>query len=463
MTQGNDALLCPRRSLVALVLALLLSLLSSQTTEAFSGTRSYSKPHVASITRMHAMNRREAITTATTRGLLASIITSVSQQRPQQVLAGTTSSSHILVDSPMIRLQLPQAGVGRAYVAVKLMIDDKGPFEFMVDTGLTTELMTPHLQQLLGMSKKNQKTTTIQGLAAGGETIAQPLVELRGAALCDDTCSPDNRHLLKLPPLHAVVTDFPQEHLDPRHDPVEGMIGMELLSLFDVDFDFPNNRIRFCKPGTAAKAASKTQKLVEIPAVGSRSCDRECCEMTWMVQEDSHERFLILFHQVVINESGLIGIRVTIQGAKQPILGFLDCGSTFSCVNWASAPYLDIPAKNDPMYQKVDKYIQAVGVDGRLLKLPLIRKQVTFAGNAKLDKSGRPIGFEAAPSEFKPWKPVDLGVGDIPAFASLLGDGVHPFDGPAALIGLDILSQRRVIFEAGSPKSRARRVFVSAE
>ena len=166
---------------------------------------------------------------------------------------------------------------------------------------------------------------------------------------------------------------------------------------------------------------------------------------------------------MVINETGLIGIRVTIQGAKQPILGFLDCGSTFSCVNWASAPYLDIAPKNDPMYQKLDKYIQAVGVDGRLIKMPLIRKQVTFAGNAKLDKSGRPIGFEPAPSEFKPSKPVDLGVGDIPAFASILGDGIHPFDGPAALIGLDILSQRRVIFEAGSPTSRARRVYVSAE
>jgi hypothetical protein len=123
---------------------------------------------------------------------------------------------------------------------------------------------------------------------------------------------------------------------------------------------------------------------------------------------------------------------------------------------------LNIPPKTDTRYQSLDKYIQAVGVDGRLLKLPLIRQQITFAGNAKLDRSGRPAGFEPAPADFKPWQPVDLGVGDIPAFASILGDGVHPFNGPAALIGLDILSQRRVIFEAGSPKSRMRRVYVSA-
>ena len=31
---------------------------------------------------------------------------------------------------------------------------------------------------------------------------------------------------LELPPLTAVVTDFAQEHLDPQHDPVEGMLGM---------------------------------------------------------------------------------------------------------------------------------------------------------------------------------------------------------------------------------------------
>jgi hypothetical protein len=30
---------------------------------------------------------------------------------------------------------------------------------------------------------------------------------------------------LMLPPLTAVVTSFVQEHLDPEHDPVEGMLG----------------------------------------------------------------------------------------------------------------------------------------------------------------------------------------------------------------------------------------------
>ncbi|GKY99882.1 hypothetical protein MPSEU_000941800 [Mayamaea pseudoterrestris] len=387
------------------------------------------KPSIHCSSVVCGIARRDVITTAGSGSVFAALLASSSSSAlAASIRTNNGNNNHILVDSPMVRLKLPQAGLGREYVAVKLTLQGKGPFDFMVDTGLTTELITPHLQQSLGISKGRN---TIQGLAAGGQTIQQQLVELKGAALCSESCRESD--LLRLPTLHAVVTDFPQEHIDPRHDPVEGMLGMELLSLFDVDFDFPNNRIRFCKPGTAARAANaKGAKLVEIPAV-------------------------------VINETGLIGIRVTIQGATQPILGFLDCGSSFSCVNWASAPYLNIPPKTDKRYQSIDKYIQAVGVDGRMLKLPLVRKQVTFAGNPKVDGAGRPTGFEPPSSSFKPWQAVDLGVGDVPAFASILGDGIHPFDGPAALIGLDILSQRRVIFEAGSsPNSRARRVYVSA-
>ena len=53
-------------------------------------------------------------------------------------------------------------------------------------------------------------------------------------------------------------------------------------------------------------------------------------------------------------------------------------------------------------------------------------------------------------------------VADLPVFPELLGDGVTPYLGPAALLGLDVLSQRRIIFEADEVRSRRRRLFVSA-
>ena len=329
-------------------------------------------------------------------------------------------STKALVDVPMIRLRLPKGGFGREYIALKMKIKGQGPFDFMVDSGLTTELITPHLQGILGIQEGLNRLSTIAG---GGERVLYPIVELTGVSIDigDDASGPP------LPKLTAVITDFPQEHIDPAHDPVEGMVGMEFLSLFDVDLDFPNNRIRLFEPGIA-----DTKGLSELPAV-------------------------------VINESMLIGIRISApdQQNSQPILGFLDCGSTFSCINWKAAQFLGLPPKNDPLYRS-GPAITALGIDGRPMTLSTIRKQLSYAGNPIVDPdSRRPVGFEMPPANWKPWDPVQLAVGDIPVFSNILGDGAIPYQGPAALIGLDILAQRRVVLGAGASNSRKRRVAVS--
>lgn len=88
--------------------------------------------------------------------------------------------------------------------------------EFMIDTGLTTEMVTPHLQHILYGDKKSKYST--KGLGAGGST-SSALIPLRGVSLC---CLPDqNTEPFQLPDMTAVVTDFPQEHVDPQHD-IEG-------------------------------------------------------------------------------------------------------------------------------------------------------------------------------------------------------------------------------------------------
>jgi len=348
------------------------------------------------------------------------------------------SNLSLLADLPMIRIRLPWGGgVGREYVALRLKINGQGPFEFMLDTGLTTEFITPHLQNTLGLRSGSSSTSSarrIRGLAAGGETKETDLIELRGASLCCGNFA-DGLTELPLPLLHAVITDFPQEHLDPAHDPIEGMLGMEMLSLFDVDLDFPAGRVRFYKPGTAA-AAGATKGLVEIPAV-------------------------------VINETGLIGIRITAANSgnsnqQQPVLGFLDCGSTFSAINFSAASYMGLPTNPQDRMYKSGNAILAVGIDGRPQQLPLVTQQLSFVGDPTV-RNGQLLGFAPPPASWKPWAPVPLAVGDLPAFSSILGDGVRPFTGPAALIGLDVLAQRRILLEAGDPKTRARRVFVSPQ
>lgn len=75
--------------------------------------------------------------------------------------------------SPCCRIKLPRGGVGRDYVVVQLTINGEGPYDFMVDSGLTAEIITPELQQHLGIRSGSRK---VAGLAAGGSSAAGDLV-----------------------------------------------------------------------------------------------------------------------------------------------------------------------------------------------------------------------------------------------------------------------------------------------
>ena len=220
--------------------------------------------------------------------------------------------------------------------------------------------------------------------------------------------------------------------MDPAHDPVEGMIGMEVLEQFDVDFDFPAGRLRLWKPHTVESVAKKAG-LVTVDAV-------------------------------VVNETRLLGFRVVSSSAPkdgsggieaQPFLGVVDCGASFSVVNSVAAPLLGLPQPSDNAYKK-NPMVTGMGVDGRPQLLPTAKVELSYCGNAKRDQTT--MSFEAPPSDWKPWSPVQLAVGDLPVFTNLLGDGRTPYRGPAGIIGLDLLTQRRVILETSS--SRQRRIFV---
>lgn len=94
---------------------------------------------------------------------------------------------------------------------------------------------------------------------------------------------------------------------------------------------------------------------------------------------------------------------------------------------------------------------------------PLSRAAI--AGDAK--KNGTRLSFAPPPKDWKPWAPVLAAVGDLPIFSQLLGDGQTPFTGPAALIGLDVLAQRRVVLESAPPgaarSSRQRGLLVASK
>jgi Aspartyl protease len=365
------------------------------------------------------------------------------------IISATPSvNKNLIADIPMIRIQIPAGVLGREYVAIQLKIQGNGPFDFLIDTGSTTEMITPHLQQSLNFNDDvKAKQQPKQGFGAGGSVMYTNLIKLSGASLCCGTTSATSstdikQQELSLPTLHAVITDFPQEHIDPKHDPIEGMIGMELLEQYDIDFDFAAQRFRLWKPGS-------------------------CTVATMNSDNDDSSTSLIEIPAVTINETGLIGIRITTPSAAsknlQPILGFLDCGSTFSVVNWEGSQYLDLPKEGSPIYNNELKVV-ALGIDGKLIQLSTIPTSITYTGNVIQDsQAGQIVGFEQPPPNWQSWEQIQLAVGNLPAFASLLSiDGITPYKGPVALIGLDILSQRRVIIGANDPtkRTRQRRVLV---
>ncbi len=93
--------------------------------------------------------------------------------------------------------------------------------------------------------------------------------------------------------------------------------------------------------------------------------------------------------------------------------------------------------------------------------LPTTSVQFSFVGSPR--KDGKELRFDAPPAKWRAWEPVTAAVGELPVFSLLLGDGSKPYEGPAALLGLDVLSQRRVVVGAGAGRpGRARQLWVSA-
>eukprot|EP00882_Tetradesmus_deserticola_P001300 GHRQ01001405.1.p1 GENE.GHRQ01001405.1~~GHRQ01001405.1.p1 ORF type:complete len:396 (+),score=134.85 GHRQ01001405.1:46-1233(+) len=373
------------------------------------------------------LSRRAAILS------LAPLVSLSGARLPADARTGTLVPAGVvpLADVPMRRIKLPRGGVGRDYVLVQLKINGDGPYDFMLDSGLTAELITPELRRHLGIRGGKGR---VSGLAAGGASAAGDLVQLRGASLCcGDFPGLRGASELPLPPMNAVVLDFPQAHLDPQHDPVAGMLGMEVLALFDTDLDFDRSRVRLWQPGSVGPLAG-SQGLVEVPAA-------------------------------VLNETGVLGIRTTGRDAAspQPFVGIVDCGASFSAVNLAAARLLGLTQPDGSLRGRRGPDILSLGVDGRPVPYPTTNVAFTFAGDASKNPRTGQLSFEAPPRGFKPWAPVMAAVGDLPVFSQLLGDGRTPFEGPAALIGLDVWGQRRMVIEAGTQPGRQRRLFVARQ
>lgn len=80
--------------------------------------------------------------------------------------------------------------------------------------------------------------------------------------------------------------------------------------------------------------------------------------------------------------AGVLGIRITSRDAAspQPCVGIVDCGASFSAVNWAAARLLGLTDAAGNLRGKKGPDILSLGVDGRPVPYPTTSVSFSFAG-----------------------------------------------------------------------------------
>lgn len=105
-------------------------------------------------------------------------------------------------------------------------------------------------------------------------------------------------------------------------------------------------------------------------------------------------------------------------------------------------------AKNLGVSPEKSVEIMVIGVDGRPLKLPLAKKVLLPLGGSPREGGGWETAVSLATDT--------VAVGNMPALTAFVGDESKP----CVLLGLDVLSQRRILFAAGDAPQKL--LFVDA-
>jgi hypothetical protein len=321
-------------------------------------------------------------------------------------------------------IDLPDGSIGEGYIPVPVKLpNSKGEertVHFILDSGLTTTMITPQLRTWLDQKEPRGGGMTANGFAAGGSSTLQ-VCPLSGAEV--GGCG------IQLPRMSAVIVDFPQASIeDPRYD-IQGMLGMEFVSLFDLDVDFPAGKIRLWNPGEGVKQAQK-DNLVAVP--------------------------------VSLIPGDIPGVRVAAGEGTTPFLGIVDLGASFTLMNSAAAKLSGLPLTSEPGRNG----IAATGVDGRQTMLASRTTDITLLGFTEWGDGSR-WGDSGALKQPKMLKFNDIrtGVGEVAVFEQLLSTPGNPWLGPAGLIGLDVWMKTRIMFGA-SPKEfvgRERTIYLQVD
>jgi len=218
----------------------------------------------------------------------------------------------------------------------------------------------------------------VRGLTGTGETLRQK-VTVTDVRVGRETFD-----------LDAVVTDLSVVGLPPT---IGGLLGLEWLGRYEVEFDFEASTITFWPRGSISWGALDVDELVRV-SMGTH-------------------------HKV-----GLKTVRCTLNDAD-PIDAIVDMGSFFSVVNWMASAAAGVGPDSPSV---TTGGLRVAGVDGNDVGLSMAPFDLRVLG-----------AEENVESLYRGM----CCVGDLPAF-NALGASMSPF----MALGLDVIGRGRMVFDA---------------
>ncbi|MBD1393718.1 aspartyl protease family protein [Mucilaginibacter glaciei] len=164
-------------------------------------------------------------------------------------IALSSSAQHFEINNAHKSVTIPFRLV-RNMVVIKLTINDKGPFNFILDTGVGIMIITdPHLTDSIPMP--NRRTIKLSGLAEGDDYEALVTPEL-------------NIHIPGINSVGVGAAILNQDYFNLSGFvgmPIHGLLGYDFFAAFAVRVNFEDSTITVCKP----QDLKKTGNMYKVP------------------------------------------------------------------------------------------------------------------------------------------------------------------------------------------------------
>jgi len=135
--------------------------------------------------------------------------------------------------APLVEVPMRLAHPVKPLILIEVFADDRGPFQFAVDTGTSTTAVSPRLAHDLALRAQPIGNVTTGGAAIGLSAARLNLLRIGRAAV---------------PDLEVLIGDFLEMVSQAVGQQLDGIVGYNFLRHFRVAIDYPNESFSLFRP-----------------------------------------------------------------------------------------------------------------------------------------------------------------------------------------------------------------------